>query len=148
MSGDTNPSATQSDAFLGEWELVPELSLYENGEPPRSGTYRLSLDGDAIAASIDWVDAQGASETVAFGGPLDGSEVVLDTQGPAVLALERLDAATLDSVVRVAGQQVAWARRRASDDGQLLAVVQTGATPEGEPFRNFQVYRRREGAGK
>ena len=130
------------DRYLGTWELVPELSLYQSGEPPRSGRYALESEGDALAVHIDWVDAQGEPGEASYGGPTDGSEIELDAPGAPRLTLQRVDDATLDSAVFVDGEQIAWARRRASTDGSLLSVVQSGTDAEGTAFRNFQVYRR------
>ena len=131
-----------SDLFLGSWRLVPEVSLYEFGDPPRSGDYTLAAEGDVLHVSIAWVDAQGEPGHTEYGGPMDGSEIPVDDEGSPVLTLHRVDERTLDSAVRLAGKQVAGARRVASEDGALLAVVQTGRTPEGQPFRNFSLFKR------
>lgn len=53
-----------------------------------------------------------------------------------------MDGRTLDSAALRGGETIAYARRVASADGSLLAVVQEGARPQGGRFRNFQVYRR------
>ncbi len=44
-------------------------------------------------------------------------------------------------------EMVSYARRVASADGTLLAVVQEGPQPNGGRFRNFQVYRRKTAQG-
>ena len=128
--------------YLGRWELVPELSLYESGDAPRQGNYVLEASGEGVAVEIDWIDGQGESGSARYSGPIDGSEIPIEGPGSPKLTMTHVDEGTLDSAVYVDGQQVAWAQRRASANGQLLAVVQTGREPEGQPFRNFQVYRR------
>lgn len=128
--------------YLGRWELVPELSLYASGETPRQGTYVLEATADGVSVTIEWVDAEGEAGAATYGGPIDGSEIELEAPGNPRLTLTHVDETTLDSAVFVDGAEVAWAQRRASRDGELLAVVQSGRTPAGEPFRNFQVYRR------
>lgn len=131
--------------YLGRWELVPELSLYESGEPPRQGTYVLEASSEGISVSIDWVDGNGESGAASYGGPTDGTEIELEAPGSPKLTMTHKDDGTLESAVFVEGTEVAWAQRRASSDGQLLSVVQSGRDAEGEPFRNFQVYRRTSG---
>ncbi|MEM1248220.1 MAG: hypothetical protein AAGA81_10910 [Acidobacteriota bacterium] len=128
--------------YLGRWELVPELSLYESGDPPRRGTYVLEANGDDVAVEIDWIDGEGESGAASYGGPTDGSEIAIDAPGSPKLTMTHVNEGTLESAVYVGGNEVAWAQRRASADGELLSVVQAGRDPEGQPFRNFQVYRR------
>lgn len=131
-----------ADRFLGSWRLIPELSLYQFGDSPRSGEYTLREEGGVLHVTIAWVDGKGEPGATQYGGPMDGSEIELEAEGSPVLTLTRVDGQTLDSAVHSGGEQVAWARRVASADGALLAVVQTGKDPEGRPFRNFQVLRR------
>ena len=116
------------DRYLGTWELVPELSLYESGEPPRSGRYALESNGDALAVHIDWVDARGEPGEASYGGPTDGSEIELEAPGEPRLTLQRVDDATLDSAVFVGGDQIAWARRRASRAIPLATSSQLGGS--------------------
>ena len=41
--------------FLGTWELVPDLSRYESGPPPKSGIYRIEAADDTAAHGADIV---------------------------------------------------------------------------------------------
>jgi hypothetical protein len=132
----------QGDKYLGRWALIPELSLYEEGEPPNSGIYELVASGDGIQVSIEWVAADGSSHATAFAGPCDGSRQELSQPGVTHFAITRVDERTLDSSAFRDGAEIAYARRRASSDGDLLATVQEGRRPDGTTFRNFQVYRR------
>jgi hypothetical protein len=139
----------ETDAFLGSWELVPELSLYEVGPTPASGRYEIAAVGaDELELSIGWtLEAGGPEHSTTFGGPPDGRAVPLAGAaeagpGPDAFTLTRVDRRTLDSAALRAGTVVAFARRVASHDGRLLAVVQEGQRPDGTRFRNFQVYRR------
>ncbi|MBD2113631.1 MULTISPECIES: hypothetical protein [Cyanophyceae] len=64
------------------------------------------------------------------------------TDGPDAHTLTRVDAHTLDSTALADGVAIASARRVASKDGSLLAVVQEQTDTTGRRTRNFQVYRR------
>lgn len=135
------------DLYLGIWELIPELCLYEFGSSPESGSYRIELDGERVRITIDWCMGAGAvPQSTGFGGPIDGSSQPLSAAAPAAgpdsFSITRIDARTLDSAAFRAGEPVAYARRVASADGRLLAVVQQARDPDGERYRNFQVYRR------
>jgi hypothetical protein len=139
---------SEPDEFVGSWELVPELSLYELGTAPASGRYEIASDGSGgVEVSIRWtMEPGGAEHSTAFAGQTDGKAVPLPPgapgAGPDAFSLTRVDSRTLDSAALRQGAVVAFARRVASHDGQLLAVVQEGARPDGTRFRNFQVYRR------
>lgn len=140
------------DRFVGTWILVPGLCLYESGPVPASGVYEIAERDGTIEFSIRWTMEVGGQESSAmFAGPPDGTvQPFLRPEGapagtPDGLRITRVDAATLDSEALVADLVVAHARRTASDDGALLAVMQE-SRPGGEPGpRNFQVYRRASG---
>ncbi len=139
----------EQDAFYGSWELVPELSLYDHGEAPAGGRYEIAPgDEGGVEVSIRWTMEEGGTEhATTFGGPTDGKPVVLarageSGPGPDSFSITRVDERTLDSEALRKGATVAYARRVASIDGELLAVVQEGPRPDGSRFRNFQVYRR------
>ncbi len=140
-----------TDLYLGVWTLVPELSLYEIGDPPASGVYEIRAASDGrVMFGVRWrARDDDESREIAFGGPPDGSAQPLPAPAegaPDALAITRVDGRTLDSEALRGGRRLAWARRVASADGSLLAVVQEIATPGGGHARNFQVYRRAAGA--
>jgi hypothetical protein len=145
------------DRFLGTWTLVPELSLYESGAPPASGTYTIAEPTPGrLALHVSWREApDGPVRETSFGGPSDGTPQPLPLPpgvaarpagSPDALTLTRIDAATLDSAALGAAAVVAFARRVASADGLLLAVVQEAVLPDGRRVRNFQLYRRASAA--
>ncbi|MFO7169129.1 MAG: hypothetical protein DIU80_013990 [Chloroflexota bacterium] len=140
---------TTPDRYVGTWDLVPELSLYEFGPAPASGTYEIEQVEGGVQVRVSWtMQPDGPELSTAFGGPVDGAPQALPASSPAgapdAFSLTRVDAHTLDSAALRGGAVVAYARRVASHDGALLAVVQEGSQPDGTRFRNFQVYRRRQ----
>ncbi len=137
-----------SDAYLAIWDLVPELSLYAQGQPPAAGEYQLSAGTDGqVQVSIRWRMAEGdAWQSTGFAAPPDGSRQALPPAAPGMpdaFSLLRQDAHTLDSSAYAGEAEVAWSRRRVSQDGALMAVVQETRLPDGRTMRNLQVYRRR-----
>lgn len=135
------------DAYLATWDLIPELSLYAQGQPPAEGEYRLEAVDGRIQVNIRWRMAEGDPwQSTAFAAPPDGSRQALPPGPPGApdaFSLLRQDAHTLDSSAWVGEIEVAWARRRVSRDGTLMAVVQETRLPDGRALRNLQVYRRR-----
>lgn len=127
--------------YLGEWELVPELSIYQSGEPPLAGRYSLRLDGNRIEIAVNWTDQEFNPFEMHFGGPLDGERH--DYEGPEVthVSYRQVDERTLDSTAFSNDRVLLYAKRVASEDGRLLAISQTMSVEEGEAT-NFQVYRR------
>lgn len=135
-------TAAHAETFLGHWQLLPELCLYEFGPPPVSGEYRIQREGRQLSIAIVWAMADGISQWAKFSAADDGSWQPYDGPGAETYTLTRIDDHTLDSAAFRAGASIGYARRIASKDGGLLVVVQDGARDDGEKFRNFQVYRR------
>lgn len=127
------------DEYVGSWELIPELCIYERGEPPLDARYRIAVTGDATTVSIQWTDRAGNENDLEFGGPADGSRLATDAPGATHVTITRVDERTLDSAVYNGSELLMYARRRALED--LLSTVQT-VHSDGGHFSNFQVYRR------
>lgn len=137
--------AMSGDLFLGTWMLIPELSLYAMGIPPASGLYVIERVATGLVVRVEWtMQPSEPTRSTGFGGPDDGSVQAMPAgaPGPDGFSLQRIDERTLDSSAFREGKVIAYARRVASLDGQLLSVVQESNTPDGKSFRNFQVYRR------
>jgi hypothetical protein len=128
--------------YAGTWILAPELCLYQEGEPPTRGTYTIVQRGAAVEVSIDWTARDGGSHTISFGGPVDGSPQPIAGQPGTELVFAAISPQVLDSTVKSGARVLAYARRCASSDGQLLSTVQEGHRADGSAYRNFQVYRR------
>jgi len=133
--------AAEPNNYLGRWRLVPELCLYESGDPPRSGLYVIEADSEAVHISISWETDEGTHH-VEFSGPTDGTKVPAQAPGVTHLSLTHVDSVTLDSSAYADNREIAYARRCASQSGDLLATVQEVSRDDGSTFRNFQVYRR------
>ena len=129
-------------SYLGTWTLVPELCLYEEGNPPVSGIYRIAQLDDDVRISIDWEAQDGSKHQIEFQAPDRGIKQPSNNPGTSHFSITRVSHLILDSRAYAGDEEVGYARRRASDDGLLLATVQAGRRANGTSFRNFQVYRR------
>jgi len=132
---------SSADKFYGTWILIPELSIYQQGEPPRSGKYLIQEDGEKIVFEIEWTDATGKEFQLAFGGPLDGQKHSVDTPGISDVLYQKIDHLSLESIAYNDESVLLYARRAASADGSLLSVSQVSYTDSGS-VTNLQVYRR------
>lgn len=132
---------SEPENFYGTWILIPELSIYQHGDPPVSGRYVIRAAGANIEFEITWTDAVGEEFQIAFGGPLDGQKHDSDTPGISALMYEKIDDSTLDSTAYNGEEILLYARRVAAQDKKLLSVSQVTYTDNGT-LTNFQVYRR------
>jgi hypothetical protein len=128
-------------AYEGKWELVPELSHHDEGQPPRSGCYVITQTGDEIHFQIDWVEADGTPHRIHFTGIADGTIRAAGEDG-LMASFHRKGQTMLESRAYQAGQEVSYAFRRASADGTLLSVVQVYKHPDGTRSMRLQTYRR------
>ncbi len=133
----------QSAKYLGDWELIPELSHYQVNDPPIAGSYSIRHIEDRVEFSIWWTDASNSPFEIHFEGPLDNEKHASDAPGVTHVKYSPINEMTLDSTAYRDDEVLLYARRIASRDGRLLTVSQTMPTQEGQGT-NFQVYRRKE----
>jgi hypothetical protein len=129
--------------YEGQWELIPELCFYEEGEPPASGLYEIRVTDGAVAIIVKWATASGETPAIEYGGPIDGVRRVAAQKGATSVSYSEIDDFTLDSAAYLDDLEVAYARRRVSNDGRLLATLQVNRRADGFTSRTTQVYRRR-----
>jgi len=134
---------SDDDPFLGAWELLPESSEYELGDPPAQGLYTISSDGDRYHFEIAWKTADGQRFESEFSGIPDGRPYAYeDSRVADALSLTRVDESSLDSESFRAGVRLAHARRALMEDGRMMRVTQSGQAPGGETFQNISYYRK------
>jgi hypothetical protein len=135
--------STLYDGFLGAWELLPETCLYEQGDPPRSGSYDIRAEGAQLVFTARWVDAEGAEHEATFCGPPDGTHVPF-AGGDLADALEvrAVSARELNSYAYYRGVQRMVAQRQLDDTGQHMRIVQLVRLPGGTGVANSSIYRR------
>ncbi len=132
-----------SELYNGHWMLLQELSIYQRSEPPLSGEYRISSNGEIVEFEVLWKDSAGLDDNLSFGGPLDGQKHITDSPGISHICYEKISESTLDSMAFDDDDIVLYARRTVSADGQLMAVSQVHHGEHGKSS-NFQVYRRKD----
>ena len=130
--------------FLGTWVLLPETCVYEQGLPPRAGTYRIEEDGDAPAL-LDILKRRvdGAAHAVTFAGRPDGVAVPF-AGGDAVdaMAITLASPRDLRSTAFWRGQERMVAQRQLDARGDAMRVTQLVRFADGTHAANVAVYRR------
>ena len=131
----------QSDNYLGKWNLIPELSIYQEGKPPLRGVYEIQNIAGAIQITILWKDLEGSDHDISYAGVPDGSQQETDAPGLTHMTMSRIDENTLDTAAYKGSDCLMYARRVVSEKHDLLTTMQTSYTGEGSQS-NFQVYKR------
>lgn len=129
--------------FLGQWILDVDLCDYEQGEPPKSGSYRIEQKGDALVFHMSWVDAVDELNNMSFQGKPDGVPEPFDG-GPLADALSITSPSEhrLDSFAFRDGEILMVATRRLSEDGLTMTIEQTVNLPDGTSPSNRSIYRK------
>lgn len=132
------------DKFLGTWELIPEMSQYELGQPPRSGIYKVSASGSGYAIEVDWTTPEGALAHLAYHAiPDDQVYPQADNAFADATSMTHVGERRLDSSAFKAGRLTLHVSRILSENGLTMHVCQTNHTPDGAELRNRSVYRKR-----
>lgn len=134
---------TDQDHFLGIWQLIPEKSEYEHGDPPVEGQYQITIHNEGYLINMQWESFYGAWNELSYIAIPDGKDHPHDDPEIAdTISMTRIDEYTLDSDAKKAGRVIAHARRILSEDLRLMTVIQSGPLAEGGTFKNLSVYRR------
>lgn len=131
-----------AEKYNGHWILLPELSIYQSGEPPLSGQYVIRSVESIVEFEIEWIDASRERHKIGFSGPVDGEKHDSESPGITSVIYEKIDESILDSTAFSEDKILMYARRAASLSGDLLAVFQVIHGEEGK-LSNFQVYQRK-----
>jgi hypothetical protein len=129
--------------FLGHWILDPASCRYEQGEPPRSGSYRIDEDEGRLVFTIDWVDAEGEAQQISFSGRPDGEpEPFAGGDLADALAVTAVSPRELTSSAFYRGVERMTAQRQLDATGAAMRVVQLVRLPDGTKLLNTSIYRR------
>jgi len=133
----------QSDPFLGTWELDPATLDYQHGRPGRRAVYKIEPAAEGLTFILDADDADGKQLNITYGGPLDGRYQSIPGTD-AILILTRHDQNKIESTLKRAGKIVDRWTREVLPDRNTMRITQHGLKPDGSPFQNVGLYRRRK----
>jgi hypothetical protein len=136
-----NVSAAAADQQSGTWKMNPAKSKYSPGPAPKSVTVKIDSDADNIKLSSDGIDAAGNPTHIEYTAKYDGQDYpITGAPNADTIALERIDASTIQSTSKKAGQVVMIVRSVVSKDGKTRTSTFKGTDAKGQDVNNVVVY--------
>ena len=130
-------------AFLGTWILDPTSCQYEQGDPPRAGSYRIEDVDGTLHFHVEWTAADGTSHEVRFHGVPDGRREPFPGGDLAdALSVHAVSPRELTSAAYHAGTERMVAQRQLDASGNAMRVIQLVRFPDGTSLANVAVYLR------
>jgi hypothetical protein len=143
--GGAAAASAQDDPHIGTWKLNVAKSTFVPGPPltSQTRTYATYRDRyrDGVKATVETVDASGARTTGGFMAFFDaGSYPETDDPRVTTVSLMRVDTSTIVGTLRRGGKVVMTTKNVVSRDGKVMTLTERGATDDGQPLFNVQVY--------
>ena len=132
----------QAYNFLASWQLFPEKCVYESGNVPKSGNYKIEsiLNGKSLQISMNWITIENEAYYAQFSVVPDGSLQPCEYQEFAdTVAAEISDTSKLIHIFFKNNQQVLYVQHRILPNGYLELFYQ-GKNTNGTEFVNKEVY--------
>lgn len=146
MTSRSHPSAAPRrvpTAFVGTWILIPESCRFEQGDPPRSGRYRIEEHEGRAVFTIEWTAADGTFDRVELTGVPDGEpRPFAGGQAIDALAIEVASDRDLRTRGFWQGQELMVAQYQLDDTRSAMRVIQLLRFPDGSRMTNVSVYRK------
>jgi hypothetical protein len=135
------------NTLLGTWRLNVDKSMAEPGPLVRSESrvYE-TIASDGLRLRVQGVDASGNAYSYGATGRMDGSDCPLTgtgtRNGADSTSWKRIDAQTVDSKVKKAGEIVNHVMLEVSNDGKILTLREHGTNASGATTRGLRIYER------
>jgi len=136
-----NISAAAADQQSGTWKMNPAKSKYSPGPAPKSITVKIDSDADNVKLTSDGIDAAGNPTHIEFTAKYDGKDYpITGVPNADTIAIKRIDASTVQSTSKKAGQVVMTVRSVVSKDGKTRTSTFKGKDAQGHDVNNVVVY--------
>ena len=131
------------DQFLGTWRLLPDTCEYQQGDPPRAGTYVITEQQGLLHFKIAWTDAEGTAHEHEFSGPPNGqAEPFAGGDLADSLSIEVVSPRELNTTAFYQGRARMIAQRQLDETGGAMRLVQQIRFPDDTTLSNISVYSR------
>ena len=131
--------------FLGNWRLLPQTCDYEQGHPPKSGSYGIALQNGEVSFTISAVDLENKKSKYELKGKADGEKRdfvvkdVIDT-----LSIELRNDNKEIWIIGFSGEREQMVSQLQLDSSnQALRVTQVVFFTDGSKMTNSAVYSKR-----
>jgi hypothetical protein len=134
-------TAQPKDPFVGDWHLNIAKSKYSPGPPPKSQAATYETAGQGYKVSVKIEPASGSAQEWSYRSNLDGQDTPITGNNPNAdtIAVKRIDAHTLESVMKKGGKVTTTQRNVVSADGKTRTVTTTGTDGQGQKVNNVAV---------
>ena len=134
-------TAQSKDPFVGTWRLNIAKSKYSPGPPPKSQVATYETAGQGYKVSVKIEPATGSAQEWSYTSNLDGKDTPITGNNPNAdtNAVKRIDAHTLESVMKKGGKITTTQRNVISADGKTRTVTTTGTDGQGQKVNNVAV---------
>jgi hypothetical protein len=132
----------QAYNFLASWQLFPEKCIYEFGERPKSGTYKVeSVNGTKnLVISSNSVSLENKALAAQYQVNADGNLQPFDEpQMAEQVQVQFPDSISFEIHFYAHGQIVLHVLHEIQPNG-YLKIIQQGYQPNGTPYTNTEIY--------
>jgi hypothetical protein len=129
------------DAIVGTWKLNVAKSKFDPGPAPKSGTVKYEASSGGIKRTGETIEADGKRTSIEYTAKYDGKDYpVTGSEFFDSIAVKQTKDRTVEATLKKGGKAVRTAKREISHDGNVMTIIITGISPEGEKFHNIAVY--------
>jgi N-acetylmuramoyl-L-alanine amidase CwlA len=133
--------ALAAEPHVGTWKLNVAKSTYNPGPPPKSTTLKIEAQESGFKWTFDIVEADGKATHVEWSGKHDGKDYSFKGNADFdTAATKKIDANTLESVVKKGGKVAGTGREVVSKDGKTLTFTQKLKNAQGRDTNDTLVY--------
>ena len=132
----------QAYNFIASWQLFPEKGIYESGNRPKSGIYKIEATPNKkeIAISINWVTLENQAFASAYSLNADGAEIAFeDTATADCVKANFIDALSFEVYFIKNKQTVITVLNELMPNG-YLKITQKGTQADGTAYTNTEIY--------
>jgi hypothetical protein len=131
------------DPFVGTWKMNMAKSKFDPGPPPKSASIVIQAQDNDIKISGKSVDANSKAARQELAPKFDGKDYPYTGTGEApdiTVAQRRIDAKTIDEVIKRGGKEMQRGHLVVSTDGRTLTRTVKGKDERGQDLNNVTIY--------
>jgi len=133
--------AFAAEPQIGTWKLNESKSKFEPGATKNHTVTYAPAPGDMVKVTVDGVDKDGKAEHNEWVGKYDGKDYpVKGVAAYSTRAYTKVDANTLDMVIKRDGKVVVTGKITVSADGKSRTVTTVATDPKMTAMNNTAVY--------
>ncbi len=132
----------QAYNFLYSWQLFPEKGIYEKGERPKSGIYKLSASGERnnLSVEMNWVTLENQAFSSDYVLEADGDFHSMTDQGVAEKAkVQFIDSISFEILLLITDEKTLRIFHEIQPNG-YLKVTEQSTNQEGNAYQNISYY--------